>query len=166
MAGFWKSMTGRLGGAEEASRPERDAAAASLTGGELGMLLTNLGYGPEPLPRPDGTAHGFRFQGTATGGWAAPMHAFIGLRLNTVNIMATLREIQEPDTLPAVYWSRLLTANDLTAPCYFFWLHDLRRLFLVERFPNQGVDAGYLKVRIDDLLLLAQKTEEHWNPAS
>lgn len=171
MAGFWTTMKTGLFGAktDEPSQSENPtngapAPSASIGGEALAGLLVTLGYTPEPLRRPDGSALGYRMQATV-GDWTTTVHLFLGARLNTVSVMVTLRAIEDPDVLPAVYYRRLLTANDLVAPGYFFYSHDLARLFLVERFPNLDVTAELLRKRMDDLFQLAYRTAEYWNPA-
>lgn len=155
MAGLWKAITGGAGA---------PAPSGALAGDDLLRLLAEFGYAPQPLRRADGSLHGCRIQ-AAVGDWTTTVHVFHGQQLNAISIMVTLRPIPDPDALPAAYYRRLLTANDLVAPAYYFYLQDLGSLFLVERFANQGISKAFLKQKLDDLLTLAHSYREHWDPA-
>lgn len=98
------------------------------------------------------------------GGWQTAVHVFHGQQFGTLNVMVTLKAIPDPDALPAVYYRRLLTANDLVTPAYYFYLKDLGGLFLVERFPNRGITRAILRQKIEDLLNLAHGYREYWDP--
>ncbi len=117
-------------------------APQALSNDDLKKMLENMGLEPKPLSK------GFLIA-IKRDTWTLNMQIVLSENLTKLGLNANLGKVDDPDSVTAEQWKKLLISNGDIDPSCFYFDKDQKKLYLHRTFDNRSVTPDFLRKQID-----------------
>lgn len=126
-----------------------------LTNDTLKTMLSNMGYEPKPLSK--GYLLAIK-QDT----WTLNMQVVLSGDGRKLGLNANLGKVEDPSTVAADQWLKLLISNGDIDPSAFYFDKDQKKLYLHRSFDNRAMTPAWLRKEIENFAGNIRSTEALW----
>lgn len=141
--------------AQDAAADDKRPAVQSLTDESLGKSLENLGYEPKKL----GKGYAIAIKRDP---WTFHMQLLLSPDGTKLGIVANLGTVENPDSVTAEQWKKLLIANGQIDPSFFYLDKTSNRLYLHRALDNRAVEPAFLRKQIENVCDNIKETADLW----
>lgn len=126
-----------------------------LNNDSLKTMLDGMGYSPTALSK------GYLIA-IKRDTWTYNMQLVLSGDGTKLGINANLGVVDDPDSVGAASWLKLLQDNEDTDPTVFYFDKDQKKLYLHRVLDNRSISAAFLRTQIDNFCSNIHDTNEDW----
>ena len=119
-------------------------------------MLEGLGYEPKKLSK------GFLVVESQES-WTYNIQVVISPDGSKIGINANLGAVDDPDSITAARWLKLLKDNGDIDPSCFYFDGDAKKLYLHRSFDNRTVTPAYVHQQLTNFCANVKSTSDDWN---
>ncbi len=141
--------------AQETQDTVRPVIRGALTDTTLLQMLTDMGYEPKKLRQGYVVA-------IKQGEWTYNVQFVISPNHEKIGLNANMGAVEDPSTVTAGQWMRLLAANMDTAPSFFYYNKNNHTLYMHRVLDNRSVTSTILGQQVDAFTTNIKETADLW----
>jgi hypothetical protein len=126
-----------------------------LSNDSLKTMLDNMGYAPSALSK------GY-LVAIKRDTWTYNMQLVLSDDQTKLGINANLGKVDDPDSVAAATWLKLLQDNADTDPSHFYFDKDQKKLYLHRVLDNRSITPAFLRQQIDAFCGNIHDTSADW----